>query len=1175
MSSINLGGFNTSNGRTTALGFLSNLDGDALIEAILSSQQAKIEETKETVDLNKEKISAIGELQTLLDRLKTTSNFLRSPPGVFNESNDFFKHTVANLTSSGSVAASNYISVTSEPGATLNNYSIENISLATAHQIRKSGFTSDSVSVVGNASVADNYQVNTGTVSGSVLNQFTPITFSNDVQGNKATIDLVFSDDNEFDALDQIDIGSTAITFGGGGGADVAVGASLSDTLTNIVNYMNSVTTGEESRYTYTTSGSTITVTRDVEGSNSEVDTSLTIGANLSNGNTNQTIAIGSQAASNNPAGGDLNSLGTDGDQGTVATNAVLEVIFGTQNSFDATDELVIGGTTITFGGTGGSDIDISTASTLDDKIDAIVTYMNSVASGTESTYTYARNSTGVLTITQDTGGAIADVGNDMNVSADFSKGNTDETQTVQIGRNYKNNGSVEGSVAASNGLISGSVSQNGVDGYAAATKGTIDVVIANNNIDANDTITFGNTTATFGVDIAVGASLAETLDNISDFFNNLTTSSVAGYRFENDGVDTITVTSETYGSGANLAINADFSLGADTANTIVIGSQAAANNPAGGTLAALGTDGVDQTSITDASTTHISTLSGAVTIDGATYIAGTSAADTFTSNMVELKATVGGVTYTSKPVRLDGGSINAGGDGDNGLGNRIPAGTVITFVKDTDTEATDGTKDVTFQLVVGDEKIIDNAAEAATYANEINTFLNVTNSITITQSPTVPEFRAGTFNLGGVDITLSEGDNLQVIKSKINAVSSASGILADVVQISENNFSLVLKAKNTGVDNKIFEFSDGDVGDGPTGTIQIGLDNVTFTQSVAAADSSFELDGQTIIRSSNTINDALEGLTLTLKANTPDSSPPTITLDVQSDSDLIKTGISDFLTAYNDLKLFISEQTERDENNELVETAILGDEAILRDVLSAIDSQLTRTIEGISAGGFNSLFEVGIDLVDFPGNDETPETKDIFVIDEDKFDAALAANFEAVRNVFAFNFVSNSPDLSVFSHTNKTTLNDYILDIDTTRADGDKVRVLSAEDNSFLFNATLEGGTIKGVAGTSLEGLVLVYTGDGDDTITVSQTSGITDSLYNLLDGYLKDDGFIDDAVDAFKTENDRLLERIERDNITLEIERRLLVEQFTRLEAVISAANSTLSFIDAQRQANSDNSG
>jgi flagellar hook-associated protein 2 len=1040
MSSINLGGFNTSNGSTTALGFLSNLDGDALIEAILSAKQTAIDDSKAEVDVNKEKISAIGELQTLLDRLKTTSNFLRSPPGSLNQSNDFFKHTITSLTSSTSVSASTYLSVTSEAGATINSYSIENISLAAAHQIRKDGFTSKTASVVGNASVTDNYQVSLGTISGSVLNSTTPITFANDVKG-------------------------------------------------------------------------------------------------------------------------------------TVATSAVLEVVFGTENKFDATDELKIGATTITFGGTGGSDINISGASTLDDKIDAIVNYLNTVATGAESTYTYSRNSTGVLTITQDTAGTIASTGNDITVSANFAKGATDTTQTVQIGKNYKNNASASGSVGRSNGLVSGTVAQNGVDGYAAATKATINIVIANNDIDAGDTITFGSTTATFGTDITVGADLAETLDNINNFFNNLTSGAEAGYKFENNGTDTITVTRETYGSGANLAINADFSLGADTANTLAIGSQLASNNPAGGALNALAADGVNRTSVTDASTTYITSLSGAVTITGATYTAGSSAANGFTSNTVRFTATVNGQTYTSNPIELDGGTIGGLGDGDNGLGNRVPAGTVITFVKDGDSDTTLGTSDVTFSLVTGDEKIINNAGNATTYATEVNTWLNVTNSVSITQSPTVPPFRAGTFSLGGVNITLNEGDNLQVIKSKINSVSATSGVQADIVQIGDDNFSLVLKSTETGVKNKIFEFADGDVGDGSAGTIQIGLSNVTFTQSIAAVDASIELDGQTITRATNNFNDVIDKVTFTLKAATPLASPPVISLNIESDTALVKSGITDFLTAYNDLKLFISEQTERDENNVLVETAILGDESILRDVLSSVDAQLSKTIAGISDSGFNSLFEVGIDLIDFPGNDETPKTKNIFVIDEDKFDAAIASNFQAVRDVFAFKFEANSPDLGVFSRSNKTTLTNYVLDIDNTRAANDRVRVLKASDNSFLFNATLDGNTIKGNAGTTLEGLVLIYTGDGTDRITVNQSAGVSDGLYNLLDGYLESSGFVEDAIESFKTENDRILERIERDNITIEIERKLLVEQFTRLEAVISSANNTLSFLQAQSQANSDN--
>lgn len=1183
MSTINFGSFNKSTG--TSLGLISGLDSTSLIDSILESRTNSITQTSDKITANTDKVSAIGEMRTLLDRLKTTGNFLRAPTGSQNASSDFFRYTLATLSSSTSTAASTYLSVTSQPGATLNSYSIANIERAISHQIRKDGFTSKTASVVGNASVTDNYQVSLGTVTGSVLNATTPITFTNDVKGSKASIDVTFGSQNVFDAADSITFGATTLTFGGTGGNDIDISGAttVAQKVAAIATRMNAITTGEESRYTYTASGSVLTVTRDVAGSNSEVDTSLTIDANFSNTDTTQTVKIGSQAAANNPASGDINILGTDGNQGTTARSAVLEMTFGSQNEFDAEDEITFGSTTLTFGGTGDSDIDLSSASSLDDKLDAIVAYMNTVGSGVESTYTYSRTSTGVITITQDTTGTIASTGNDMNVSADFSNGTDDTTQTVAIGRNYHNNGSVSGSVGYSNSLVSGSVSENGVDGYAAASKASINIVFNNNEFDASDSLVFGSTDLRFGggggsADIVVGASLNETLQNIVKYMNDLTSGSEAGYNYTTNGTNTITITREIYGSnadvGTNLTIDANFSNGGTT-NTIAIGSQAAANNPASGTLNTLGTDGVSQTAISTAMTTHTSTLSGAITLQTPTYIAGTSTADSFTPNVVEFKATVGGVTYTSRPVVLDGGDINGTGTGANGLGNQIAAGTVITFVKDTDGDTTEGTKDVAFQLVVGDAATIADSAGAATYATSIDTWLNTTNSITITQNPTVPPFRAGTFTLGGVEITLAEGDNLLNIKSKINSVSAASGVSADIIQISENNFSLVLRAVDTGADNKILEYSDGDAGDGVSGTLQFGLDNVTFTQVQAGSDASFTLNGQTITRSSNVISDVVDKVTFSLLSDTPDSSPPTLTVTIGENTDLIKNGINDFLTAYNDLKFFISEQTERDENGDLVETALLGDERILRDVITAIDAELSRTISGITNGNAATLFAIGIDTFDFPGDSETPATSDIFVIDEDKFNAAFAANFEAVRNIFAHNFSSNSANLSIFSHSNKTTQTDYILDIDTSRASGDQVRVLDATTQDFLFNATLntQRRTITGLAGTGLEGAVFIYTGDGTDSITVHASRGVADSVYNLLDGFLSDDGLIQSSIDSFLNTNDRLQERVDDDNERLEAERKILIDRFTQVEAIVSSANSTLQFLASQTAASNNN--
>jgi flagellar hook-associated protein 2 len=1179
MAGISLGSFNTANGKTSGLGLISGLDSKSLIDGILSGQSEAIKAVTDNVTLNNTKITEVGNLRTLLDRLKSTVDFLRAPSGVGNENNDFFKHTTSSLSSNTAIPASTYLSVTSEAGASLNSHDITNIVLAKAQQIRRDGFTSQSVSIVGNLSVTDNYQASLGTVSGSVLNSSTPITFSNDIQGVKASIDVVFGAQNSFGATDTLTFGTTTLTFGGAGGNDIDISgaATVTAKVAAIAARMNAISSGEESKYTYVANGTTLTVRRDVDGSNTEVGSNLAISANFSvdAGNLTQTVKIGSAAALNVAPGGALNSLGTDGNRGTVATNATMDLIFGTQNAFDATDKIVFGNTTITFGGTGGNDIDISAATTIDQKIDAIVARMNAVATGPENTYTYSRNSTGVLTITQDTAGTIASTGNDMTVSSNFSTGTTDTTQTVTIGKNYKNNGSAAGSVARSNGLVSGSVSQNGIDGRAAASKATINIQIANNNFDAADSLTFGTAVLTFGGgggnDITVGASLPETLVNIANRLNAITSGAQSGYTYTTNGVDSLIVTRDVYGNSASvtntLPISSDLSNG-DNTNTVKIGS-AAATNAAQGPLAlnTYGTDGVNQTAVSDASTTAISTLSGSITLSSATYIAGTSSASSFTPNKVEFKAVVNGVSYTSRPVVLDGGTIAAAGTGANGLGDRIPAGTVITFVRDTDGDETSGTKDVTFQLTTGDEKLINNSAAATIYAGEINTWLNTTNSISITQNPAVPLLRAGTFNLGGVDITLTAGDNLQVIKSKINAVSPTSGVSAEIVQLSTNNFSLVLKSTATGLANKIFEFGDGDAGDGVTGTIQLGADSIAFTQTQAASDASFDLDGQTITRSTNSINDVLSKVTFNLLASTPTDTPPIISMNVTSDNSLIKKGITDFLDAYNALKLYVAKQTERDPTtNELVKDAVLGDDNILRDLMGSLDSELSKTVSGITSGNADTLFEVGIDVVDFPGDSTNPATKDIFVIDDAKFDAAISSNFEALKNVFTFNFGANSPDLGAFSHTNKLSLNNFVLDIDTSRATGNQVRVLDATTNAFLFNATLSGNTISGIAGTGLDGLVMVYTGDGTDTISVNATKGIADSIFNLMDNYLKTDGLIDKKIQAFKDENTTLQERITRDTAEMEAERQLLTDQFTQLEAIISQANNTLSFLDTQ---------
>jgi flagellar hook-associated protein 2 len=137
----------------------------------------------------------------------------------------------------------------------------------------------------------------------------------------------------------------------------------------------------------------------------------------------------------------------------------------------------------------------------------------------------------------------------------------------------------------------------------------------------------------------------------------------------------------------------------------------------------------------------------------------------------------------------------------------------------------------------------------------------------------------------------------------------------------------------------------------------------------------------------------------------------------------------------------------------------------------------------------------------------------------------------------------------------------------------GDQVRVLNATTGALLYNADYSSGLITGREGTSLDGVQLVYTGDGVDTIDIASTQGIADRSYNVLDGFLtKDTGLVDITIQAINDQDTQLQDNIDKENIDIAAERQILIDKFTQLEAIITQANSTLSFLDAQR--NSDNS-
>jgi flagellar hook-associated protein 2 len=151
------------------------------------------------------------------------------------------------------------------------------------------------------------------------------------------------------------------------------------------------------------------------------------------------------------------------------------------------------------------------------------------------------------------------------------------------------------------------------------------------------------------------------------------------------------------------------------------------------------------------------------------------------------------------------------------------------------------------------------------------------------------------------VSVDVTAGDSLSTIAAAINAKSTSAGVTATVVTTGSTQ-QLLIRGTSTGAASGFqITASSGLEALGFTSTTATG--GMTRTQT--AADSSITIDGINVTSATNTVKDAIPGVTLNLLAKTTSSAD--ISVDV--DKAAIKTKIQAFQDAYNkinsDLKTY------------------------------------------------------------------------------------------------------------------------------------------------------------------------------------------------------------------------------------------------------------------------------
>lgn len=409
----------------------------------------------------------------------------------------------------------------------------------------------------------------------------------------------------------------------------------------------------------------------------------------------------------------------------------------------------------------------------------------------------------------------------------------------------------------------------------------------------------------------------------------------------------------------------------------------------------------------------------------------------------------------------------------------------------------------------------------------------------------------SGTFSLGlagGSTATVTVDGSMDIydLEAVIDAESATTGVQASVLKVSDTDYRLVLTAEETGKAIELTHLSGDNVPD------LVGLTTggaTTIKNELQAAQTSrIQIDGVTIERNGNLIDDAIEGVTLNLFKADPAT---TVTVDIQRSAAQAKEAIVAFVDAYNAFRDFLDVHRQIDDTGEVAEEAVLFGNSTLRSVAGTLATHVSSQVAGLDANALSSLAAVGITL----------DADNRLQIDDKTLDDALLGKLEEVRAVFEFTFEADSADLAVFSRTN--ALADTSFTVDIVDSDGDGVIESATIDG---VAADVDGGKITGRAGTPYEGLELIWVGTGDASIQVTATQGIADKLYNALDSMLDDlDGTVTGAIEQLQDENTRYQEEIAAIDERVERYRQLLIEKFAALEAALTVANGLLTQVEA----------
>ncbi|WP_020181701.1 MULTISPECIES: flagellar filament capping protein FliD [unclassified Methylotenera] len=425
--------------------------------------------------------------------------------------------------------------------------------------------------------------------------------------------------------------------------------------------------------------------------------------------------------------------------------------------------------------------------------------------------------------------------------------------------------------------------------------------------------------------------------------------------------------------------------------------------------------------------------------------------------------------------------------------------------------------------------------------------------------SPATPASFTANPNKTSFDVTIDASNNtLAGVRDAINAANG--GVTATIVNDGTAN-RLVITSKETGEVNSLkitVADDDGNPTDN-TGLSRLAYDPLStagagknMSQLQAPLNALLNIDGIDVVKASNSVSDAIEGITLNL-LGTSNSQP--VNLAVASDQAKIKESVTAFVDAYNKLNDTLRTLTKYDETGKS-SGKLLGD-ATARNITAQIKSVVTKVVD--TGGTITSLTDIGVSF----------QRDGKLALDSTKLTDAISNHFDDIAALFSTSARTSDAQVSYLGSTSKTQSGTYPI----------TVSQLGSDNTNML-------GMINGVAGTGLNQELIGAAGDVSEGLRIKVTGGSTGArgtvtfvkgyaaqLDDILDGLLDDEGLLAARTDGITASVKRLEQQTDAFNLKMTVIEKRYRDQYTRLDTLLSSMQNTSSYLSQQISALGNN--